>query len=704
MRAESFCTVAVLLCLSSCAIRAQEKAAAFPTNEEMRHFKKMSDPHLSPDAKQVLITITESTADGARDHLWLIDVDSSATRQLTYSPESDKHGESHGDWMPDGQSILFLAHRGEHTVLYRLPMAGGEARPFDLKVNPIVDRSKEANALPPPKPGEDKEDKAEPIAIDVSAYKVAPDGTQIALIADDPETPGEKKQKDAKADASWVDHDPHGSRLYLLDTTTDKLDKLDKPDKLTPIDVPCDVRSASWSADSTKLIVLAEGENGLSELGPAMSSWLVTRSDLPHPVKLTNLPATINAASWSADGLSLGYLAKSKVDAPPGYTDLYRYTFASKSTRNLTDGIDGTIGRQLPLALADGTFLDITEKGVDLVLVKYGADHPSATLAKFPLATLSSATTNSKQNGWVFLGSSGSHAPALYFSRDLTITPRLLATPSLSPANITVTAAKRVHWQSDRFPIDGLLYLPPGVATHKVPLIVEVHGGPLGSYSDSFSPFTDFLLGHGWAVLRTNPRGGTGRGAAFAAANKNDLGGGDYRDIMAGVDFVLKTEAIDPDKLALMGYSYGGEMAGFVEVKTTRFKAIVSAAPVIDQFSEYGTEDASWYDQWYYGKPWEHQADAWRQSPLSGVAHARTPFLLIQGEGDTTDPLGQSQEMYRALRQAGVAVDLVTYPRDNHVPLANALYGNPTPEPWHGFDARQRVVAFFQKAFDQSSK
>jgi len=225
----------------------------------------------------------------------------------------------------------------------------------------------------------------------------------------------------------------------------------------------------------------------------------------------------------------------------------------------------------------------------------------------------------------------------------------------------------------------------------------------MGAYLDSYSPFTDFLLGQGWAVLRSNPRGSTARGPAFAAANKNDLGGGDYRDVMAGLDFVLKTESIDPDRLALMGYSYGGEMAGFVEVKTTRFKAIVSGAPVIDQFSEYGTEKGSWYDRWYFGKPWEHPADALRQSPLAGAAQAKTPFLLLQGESDSTDPLGQSQEMYRALRQMNVPVDLVTYPRDDHGPLANAIYGNPTVEPWHGFDARQRVVAFFQKAFNTTT-
>jgi dipeptidyl aminopeptidase/acylaminoacyl peptidase len=120
---------------------------------------------------------------------------------------------------------------------------------------------------------------------------------------------------------------------------------------------------------------------------------------------------------------------------------------------------------------------------------------------------------------------------------------------------------------------------------------------------------------------------------------------------------------------------------------------------VIDQYSEYGTERDSWFDRWFYGKPWEHQADAWRQSPLARVSAVKTPLLLLQGQADTTDPVGQSQEMYRALRQNGVPVEFVTYPREDHIPLAVALYGLPSGEPWHGFDARRRLVTFIEKAF-----
>ena len=600
--------------------------------------------------------------------------------------------------MPDGGSVLFLAHRGEHTQLYRLPMDGGEAKVFDLKVAPQVDESKREGALPPAPAKKDDakkdDEKVEPVEIDVASYRVSPDGKTIAIFAADPETPGEKKAKDAKADAEWVDHGLHGSRMYLLDVATEKL---------TVTGVPMDVRGASWSGDSSKLVAIAEGPNGVEELGPAGSAWVVTASDPSHASKVDAIPATVGPAVWSHDGGKIVYLAQAKKDAPPGYSDMYVFDVASKTTVNLTDGFMGTVGHQEPIALLDGGVLQDTEEGVEARLMRYAADGKSSAV-KLPVAAVADAATNDAQNGWVFLGSSGGQVPELLYSAKLGEAPKVLATPALAPKGVKSAAAKRVEWKNEKLTIEGLLYLPPEAATKKVPLIVEVHGGPLGAYVDSYSVFTDYLLAQGWAVLRTNPRGSTGRGAEFAAANKNDLGGADYRDIMAGVDLVLKTEPVDADKMALIGYSYGGEMAAFVETKTQRFKAIVSAAPVIDQNSEYGTEKGSWYDQWYFGKPWLHPADAWRQSPVSGAAQAKTPFMLLQGQDDTTDPLGQSLEMYHALRQMGVPVELITYPRVDHGPLGGAIYGSPSNEPWHGFDARQRVVTFFNKSFAGAAK
>jgi dipeptidyl aminopeptidase/acylaminoacyl peptidase len=688
----SGCALLVAVCLCSFPPVHAMGEDHFPSNEDMRHVRSMSQPKVSPDGQSVLIQVADATADGGKSHLWLVDVKTNTSRQLTWSPSGDKRGESGGQWMPDGASILFVAHRGEHTQLFRLPMNGGEAHPFEVKIVPPVDESKAADAIPPAKKPAAASDaaKPEPVDADVSRYFIAPDGKHIAILVHDPETPGEKKAHDDKADAVWVNHDPHGSRLYLLDPADGKI---------TPTAVPPDVEHVAWTQQSDRMLALTEGMNDVGDLAPAGAVWVVTVADPAHPSQIKAAPATIGAASWSEDGNHIYFLAQSQADAPPGYEDLYAMTVADGSIHNLSAGFEGSTGHDEPIAEERGV-LELAEMGMKTTLIRFDGERREPM--HFDTATVSQFNTNAKHTAWVWLGSSSDKLPALYYADKLGGAAKTLNTPNLLPAEWTQVRSQTITWKSDPFTIEGVLYLPPQAAKGKVPLIVDVHGGPTGAFEDNWNALTEFLLGQGWAVLRTNPRGSTGYGAAFAAANKNDMGGGDYRDIMAGVDAVLAKYPLDASKMALMGYSYGGEMAGFVEGRTDRFKAVISGAPVIDQESEYGTEAGSYYDRWFYGGyPWEHAESAWKQSPLADAARAKTPFLLLQGESDRTDPLGQSQEMYRALRQMGVEVEMVQYPREDHGPLAGGIFGAPSPEPWHGFDGRQRIVTFFKKAFGE---
>jgi len=700
--------------LAQSAPEAQQAAPHFPTNEDLRHLKSLSNPQLSPDGKQILFSVTNATADGAAGHLWLVSTPGNGTdkaRQLTFSPPSDKRGEHNAQWAHDGSAIFFLAKRGDHTQLFRLDLRGGEASPYDLKALPPVDVSKDKDAINPPPPPvsaakkDDKKDekkpdenKVEPLPIDVGGFALSEDGKYIALWAHDPETPGEKKQKDAKIDASWVNHDRHLTRLYTAAL---------KPDgaidgELKAIDLAPDVHGAVWSPTADKLFVVTEEPNDVSDLGPAGAAWLVDVAASAKPQKLDAIPATVQAGEWTSDGNGIVFSAQTAEDAPPGYEDLFAFTPVTASSRPLvlSRGFKGQLSARGLYFTSEGSLVAPAAVGTGNAVVSVALDGKSQPKTiDLGAAIISGLNTNRKQTAWAWLAEAGGHPSQLCYAVKLGDACKPVPTPDLGPANLRTIEPKLVQWKSGPFTVEGLLYLPPDTGSPKTPLVVDVHGGPFGAFENRHDPFVDFLVGHGWAVLRPNPRGSSNYGVKFAAANKNDLGGGDYQDIMSGVDYVLAHYPIDSARMALMGYSYGGEMAGFVEGKTDRFKAIISGAPVIDQFSEYGTEGGSWYDRWYFGKPWEHMNDAWRQSPLSGVAHAKTPFLLLQGEADTTDPVGQAQEMYRALRQAGVPVELVTYPRENHGPLAIGMFGRPSPEPWHGFDARQRVVKFIEDAF-----
>jgi dipeptidyl aminopeptidase/acylaminoacyl peptidase len=688
MRKFSSCTLLVALCLASVPVvsAAQDH---FPTNEDLRHVRAIAQPRLSPDGRSVLLEVADPTASGGQGHLWLVDLQTNTARQLTYSVPGQKRGEFGGEWLPDGSAILFLAHRGEHTQLYQLPMSGGEAHPFDIKLVPPVDQSTEPGAIPPAKSPATPA-KPQPIECDVSRFFISPDGHAIAVLIRDPQTPGEKKEQTEQADAVWVDHNPHATRLYLLDPKTSKL---------TPVAVPPDVAGVVWNHDGDRLLAIAQGMNDLGDIAPDRTAWIVSVSAPAHPTQLAAIPKTVETAVWSTDAKQIDFLAQAQADTPPGYSDLYQYTLADQSIHNLSASFKGSLDGA-PLA-DGGSILQPAQIGFDTTVLRYTSGHSEPL--HFDTATVAQLSTNAKHTGWVWIGSSATQPPTLYYASALGQSARALNMPALTPAPWTPIPSHLVTWKNGGLTIQGILYLPPQASPdHKVPLIVNVHGGPTGAFADRWSPFTEFLVGQGWAVFETNPRGSTGYGAAFAAANKFDMGGADLTDIMTGVDTVLAKYPLDPDKMALIGYSYGGEMAGFMEGKTTRFKAIVAGAPVIDQESEYGTENGSWYDRWFYGGfPWTHSDDAWKQSALAYAGRAKTPLLLLQGESDRTDPLGQSEEMFRALRQQGVPVDLIEYPREDHGPLAIGIFGEPSPEPWHGFDGRQRIVNFFTKAFSE---
>ena len=628
----------------------QNTAPHFPTNEDLRHIKALSAPQLSPDGKQVLFTVTHATADGAANHVWIVSAAAGNTekaRQLTFSPPADKRGEHNAQWAPDSSAIFFLAKRGEHTQLFRLDLRGGEASPYDLKILPPYDASKEKDAINPPLPlaAADKKDdkktadtKVEPLPIDVSGFSISPDGKYIALWAHDPETPGEKKQKEAKVDASWVNHEKHATRLYISLLKSDgSFDGALKPAALPP-----DVRSAAWSPTADKLLAFTEAPNEASDLGPAGAAWLVDVAALDKPEKLDAVPATVQGGTWQLDGNSIVFAAATPEDAPPGYDELYALTAnpGGSKPRCLTAEFAGQIRTAGLYFTPDGALIAPAAVGTRTTVVRIALDakKPPATI-DLDSAVVSGLNTNRKQTGWVWLADSGGHPMKLCFAQHLGDPCAALPTPDLAPASLRTVAPQLVKWKSGNFTIEGLLYLPPDIGSAKVPLIVDVHGGPFGAWENRSDPFA-----------RLPPRPRMGRPAPQPSRllhlrsqirrcqqkrpRRRRLSGHHGRRRHRARQIPHRPRA----RLALIGYSYGGEMAGFVEGKTDRFSAIVSGAPVIDQFSEYGTESGSWYDRWYYGKPWEHQARRVASKPPLRSAHAKTPFMLIQGQSDTTDP------------------------------------------------------------------
>ncbi|HET9783923.1 MAG TPA: prolyl oligopeptidase family serine peptidase, partial [Terriglobales bacterium] len=427
----------------------------------------------------------------------------------------------------------------------------------------------------------------------------------------------------------------------------------------------------------------------------------------PHTARtISGPPPTISAVAYSPDGRQLAFLAQTSHDAPPGISAVYVMPATGGAPRSLSaDSSLEVAGREI-IWRADGqaVYMQAQQKTRGALIAFPLEGQPQWQAAVAPVAN--GFSTDPNQDGWAFVAQGPEHLPEIEFAASPTAPGRGLSNANPEWAQSGWRAAEEVNWTGpDNLTIEGLYFAPascPGgdaASGGKSPMILVVHGGPTGSFIQTFSPFIQWLTSQGWAVLEPNPRGSTGYGWQFAAADRDDLGGKDFEDIMAGVDWALANQPVDAARLGMYGYSYGGEMAGFIEGKTDRFKAIISGAPVIDQYSEYGTEGGSWYDRWFFGQPWLRPQDAWRQSPLSYAKTAKTPLLLLQGEADTTDPLGQSLEMYRALRQMGVEVRLVKFPRENHGPLSGGINGAPSPEPWHGFRGRAEILRWFREHF-----
>ena len=278
------------------------------------------------------------------------------------------------------------------------------------------------------------------------------------------------------------------------------------------------------------------------------------------------------------------------------------------------------------------------------------------------------------------------HAPAIY------------AGAANAPRKIThdndawqpLVTARSVTWQSGPFTVQGWLLAPRTPPAGKAPMVTSVHGGPAAANVPSFvwQGTNADLARAGYYLFLPNPRGSYGQGEAFTRANIRDFGGGDLKDILAGIDAAERVAPIDDNRLGLMGYSYGGFMAMWANTQTDRFKAIVSGGGLSDWLSYYGTNGI---DQWmipYFGKSMYDDPDIyWQLSPIRWIKKAHTPEFVYAGERDVEVPPTQSVEYWHALHAMNVPVSLVIYPDEGHG----------IRQPAHALDARRRTVAWFDR-------
>ncbi|MEC0124982.1 alpha/beta hydrolase family protein [Paenibacillus pabuli] len=262
-------------------------------------------------------------------------------------------------------------------------------------------------------------------------------------------------------------------------------------------------------------------------------------------------------------------------------------------------------------------------------------------------------------------------------------------------AGLQVNVPERVEFtSSDGWPIQGWLLKPVmDEPNMKVPMILQIHGGPHAMYTGIFSHEMQTLAAQGYAVLWVNPRGSMGYGQEFAKACRGDFAGGDCRDLLEAVDYALATtEFLDETRLGIGGGSYGGVMTNWIVAHSNRFKAAVTQRCISNWLSMYGTSDIgiSYVEGVIGGNPAEHADLLWSRSPLAHAHKIETPLLIMHGEQDYRTPIGQAEELYTTLKRYGKTTKLIRYPGSNHSLLK-------TGKPSLRVDSFEQVNAWFNQ-------
>jgi dipeptidyl aminopeptidase/acylaminoacyl peptidase len=395
----------------------------------------------------------------------------------------------------------------------------------------------------------------------------------------------------------------------------------------------------------------------------------------------------MNQPRVSPDGRTVAFIGGLMSDFGSIGGDVYTVPLAGGEPRDLTPDYRGSFTSLLwgRAGLAASALIGDRMAVVPLDPAR-GPVEP-AWSAPMAIAAGDAKFARSLDGRWVaFVGQDYEHAPAIF------------AGPATAPRAVShdndgwapLVTARSLSWKSGPYTVQGWLLAPRALPAGKAPMVTVVHGGPAAANVPSFvwQGSNADLARAGYYLFLPNPRGSYGQGEAFTRANMRDFGGGDLKDILAGIDAAERAAPIDDARLGLMGGSYGGFMAMWANTQTHRFRAIVAGAGLSNWISYYGTNGI---DQWmipFFGKSAYDDPDAyWAVSAIRTIKSARTPTFIYVGERDIEVPPTQSVEYWHALREMNVPTSLVIYPGEGH--------GIRGPE--NATDVRRRTVAWFDR-------
>ncbi|MDQ2890638.1 MAG: S9 family peptidase [Gemmatimonadota bacterium] len=519
----------------------------------------------------------------------------------------------------------------------------------------------------------------------IHAPRFSPDGSRIAILHSAPAEEANGPTAATPRDTGVMDTHIDRQHLALVDARTGAVRTISKPDLY--------VYEFAWSPDGRELVVSAANGSG-------NNNWWVARLDAIDAAtgaarSIAKPAVQIAQPEWSPDGKSIAFIGGLMSDQGSTGGDMYIVPATGGTARDMTPDIRESFAAfqwRGPTSLI-ATLWSHGGSEIATVDIRTGATAPlwsgDETISTGPGRGLPVISTDSTGMNVALVRESLGAAPELWAGQ-------IGRWTQITRVNSGVTRswgkAVSVHWSSEKFSVQGFLIYPRDFdPARRYPMIVYVHGGPSSATASTFlaaSSQQAALSRDGYFVFMPNPRGSYGQGESFTRANVKDFGYGDLRDILAGVDTVLRRYPVDGKRLGITGWSYGGFMTMWAITQTQRFRAAVAGAGLSNWLSYTGENGISeWMVPFFGATAYEDPAVYARSSPIDFISHARTPTLIVVGERDAECPAPQSFEFWRGLQHEHVDTKLVVYPDEGH------HFANPD----HQRDVVSRSLAWFDR-------
>ena len=688
-----------------------------------------STPRWSPDGKWIAFYSNRSKRDG----LWIVSSGGGEPRLVTHTLRTNFHLKGAGEsftWAPDSKRIAFLSAT---EILNEAPPAAAAANDPKLA------------GLPPQVLRPLTRDEIEKLPVEIremifraqgQAFGQKPSSPLDNAISALPDDPRVITRLQYKSRTSFSDN--MRSHIFAVDIETRQLRQL--------TDGLFYEHSINWSPKGDEIVFASNREPDPDKVN---NTDLFTVNVNTFAIRqLTKTKGCEWQPVYSPDGGQIAYLATKRevttIDSVAEDTHAYIIPAGGGEAREASEGIDRRVsmikwGRRPNLL-----YFAVADEGKTCVYEYNGTktrNRSGKILESWPQIT--SLSFSKESSVWRAEVHSSMQAPPEVYVHSVPSAFPDNSSPKKSEsvskanekllANLALSEMREFRFNNEGFEVQGWIVPPIGSTarlesgleglqrtfgdqhprviatrrqieerkkanpTEKYPVILSIHGGPHGMYGYSFNPTVQALAAQGYAVLLINPRGSSGYGQKFADGCVNDWGGGDYRDLMKGVDEALaRFPFLDKDRMGVMGGSYGGYMTNWVVTQTDRFKAAVASASLSNLISFYST---SLYQDLIHaefnGHPWGKRGEnggdnfdlLWDRSPLKHVKKAKTPLLLIHGENDNDVHITQAEEMYTAMRMLGVECVFVRYPREGHG----------LREPRHREDSLARTLQWFDR-------